>query len=231
MTSSARTDLSSIEDRARQLGIELWDRQCRYWPGESVTPLDVCDPWVAARHLEYEVREGWIDSVGTRAGHQLGGFLDRPKKLVGLADHQPFRTKRFTLAHEVGHILLHHRLHHHRELPLHGMTEPREPADLIEREANHFAGCFLVPSKQLKLAFAASFNVDCLTLTDDVAFELLGAGFMSLMNGPYESLAFERLVAQAQRFRSRHFGSLHDLFAVSPTTLAIRLRQVGLTRR
>ena len=177
------------------------------------------------------MQEGWIDSPGTRAGFQLGGFLNRPMKLIGLSDQLAQRTMRFTLAHEVGHVLLHPGLHHHRELPLQGITEPHEAVQPKEREANHFAGCFLVPTKQLKLAFVASFGVEKLTLTDNVAFELLGAGFVSLMNTPYESLVFERVVAQAVRFGGRQFGALNDLFQVSPTTLAIRLRQVGLTRR
>ena len=89
----------------------------------------------------------------------------------------------------------------------------------------------MVPAKQLKLAFRASFGVDQLTLTDSVAYELLGAGFMSLMNTPYESLAFERVVAQTVRYCGRQFGALNELFQVSPTTLAIRLRQAGATRR
>lgn len=231
MLASATIDSQFIEEKARELQIDLWDHQCSLWRGESVTPIDVCDPWKAAAHLGYEVQEGWLDRPGTRSGFQLGGFLNRPMRLIGLSDQFAQRTMRFTLAHEVGHVLLHPGLHHHRELPLQGITEPHEPVHPREREANHFAGCFLVPAKQLRRAFRATFQTDRLTLTDNVAFELLGAGFMSLMNSPYESLAFERVVAQAMRFGGRQFGSLSELFQVSPTTLAIRLRQVGLTRR
>lgn len=219
------------EQAARRLQLELWDRQCSLWPGENVTPLDVCDPWVAAKYLGFEVQEGWLSSDSMRQGFQLGGFIDRPAKLIAISDNQKPRTKLFTLAHEVGHLLMHPGLHHHRELPIHGMTEPREPSDPKERQANHFAGCFLVPEKQLRLAFEACFRVPSLKLTDTVAWELLGANYASLMNSPYPSLTFERLVAQAQRFGGQQFGSLHDLFLVSPTTMAIRLQQVGLVYR
>lgn len=219
------------EQAARKLQLELWDRQCTLWPGEAVTPLDVCDPWVAARYLGFEVQEGWLSSDGTRQGFQLGGFINRPAKLIAISDNQKPRTKLFTLAHELGHLLIHPGLHHHRELPMHGLTEPHEPTDPKERQANHFAGCFLVPEKQLRLAFLACFGVSSLKLTDIVAWELLGAGYASLMNSPYPSLAFERVVAQAQRFSGHHFGALHDLFQVSPTTMAIRLRQAGLVYR
>lgn len=219
------------EQEARKLQLELWDRQCTFWPGENVTPLDVCDPWVAAQHLGFEVQEGWVSSPATRAGYELGGFLNRPANLIGISDQQRPRTKRFTLAHEVGHLIMHPGLHHHREMPIHGLTEPREPTDPREREANQFAGCFLVPTKQLRRAFQAAFGAESLTLTDDTAWELLGANFTSLMNSPHNSLAFERVAAQALRFRGRQFGSLCDLFQVTATTMAIRLRQAGLVYR
>lgn len=219
------------EQMARKLQLELWDRQCTLWPGENVTPLDVCDPWVAARCLGYEVQEGWLRSDNSPRGFELGGFINRPAKLIAISDNQNQRSKLFTLAHEVGHLVLHPGVQHHRELPMHGLTEPREPTDQKEREANHFAGCFLVPKKQLNLAFRSCFGVESLKLTDTVAWELLGANYTSLMNAPYPSLAFERVVAQAKRFRGNHFGALHDLFQVSPTTMAIRLCQTGLVYR
>lgn len=225
------TNRINPEQTARTLQLELWDRQCTLWPGEKVTPLDVCDPWVAAKYLGFEVQEGWLSSDATRPGFQLGGFINRPAKLIAISDKQKPRTRLFTLAHEVGHLLMHPGLHHHRELPMHGLTEPHEPTDLKERQANHFAGCFLVPEKQLRLAFNASFGVKSLKLTDTIAWALLGASYTSLMNSPYPSLAFERVVAQAQRFEGRQFSALHDLFQVSPTTMAIRLRQTGLVYR
>lgn len=231
MLARASLSLSAIEQNARELQRELWDLQCSLWPGEKVTPLDICDPWVAARHLGFTVQEGWLSSPGTRPGHELGGFLNRPAKFIGVSDQQKPRTQRFTLAHEVGHLRLHPDLHIHREIPIHGTEEPHLPLDRKEREANRFAGFFLVPTKQLRLAFVASFGADQLTLTDNVAYELLGSSFMSLMNSPYDSLAFERNIASANRFRGRHFLPLHELFGVSPTTLALRLRESGLTRR
>lgn len=219
------------EAAARQLRREMWDRQCTLWPGEMVTPMDFCDPWVAAQFLEFQVQEGYVSSPGTKAGFQLGGFINRPAKVIGISDQQSERTKRFTLAHEVGHLVMHPGLHEHREMPIHGLTEPRDPVDLKERQANQFAGHFLVPKKLLARAFQTAFGVDNLTLTDDVAWELHRADFKSLMSSPNHSLAFERVVATALRFRGHQFGALTDLFQVSPMTLAIRLRETGLVRR
>ncbi len=218
------------EKCARDLQLELWDRQCSLWPGELVTPLDVCDPWVAAHYLDFTVKEGQLSSPTMRAGRELGGFINRIGGVIAVSEQLSPRSKRFTLAHEVGHVVMHPGIHHHREIAMDGMTEPYEPADPKERQANHFAGCFLVPAKQLRRAFNAAFGVESLKLTDDVAFELLGANFTSLMNSAYDSPAFSRVVARAPRFRGRHFQPLHDLFQVSVTTMAIRLRQTGLVR-
>ncbi len=103
------------------------------------------------------------------------------------------------------HVLRHPGIHHHREVPIDGISEPREPADRREREANHFAGCFLVPRKLLQFAFRAAFGVESLRLTDDVAFELLGGSFAALMSSPYDSIGFERVVAQDKIEARRRF--------------------------
>lgn len=135
----------SIEEEALELQRDLWDRQFTLWPGEKVTRLDVCDPWMAAHVLGFEVQEGWITGPA-KAGHRLGGFLNRSARVIGISDQLLPRTQRFTLAHEVGHVLRHPELHHHREVPIEGITEPRAPADRREREANHFAGVFWCPA-------------------------------------------------------------------------------------
>lgn len=228
---ASTSTFADIEEEALDLQRDLWDRQFSLWPGEQVTRLDVCDPWMAAYVLGFEVQEGWIGTEGARTGYKFGGFLNRSARLIGISDQLSQPTKRFTLAHEVGHILRHPGIHHHREMPIAGITEPRVPVDRREREANHFAGVFLVPTKLLQYVFKKTFGVESLRLTDDVAFELLGSGFPALMNSPYDSIAFERVVAEAKRFRGRHFDPLHVLFRVSPTTMAIRLRECGLVYR
>lgn len=231
MLARNRISLDEIEVKARALQNEMWDRQVSLWPGQKVTPLDVCDPEMAAYVRGYEYREGLVDDVGSRAGrYELAGFIDRRRRLIAVSDSFNPQIRRFTAAHELGHLELHPGLHHHRERPMAGPTEPSEPTDPIEREANHFAGCFLVPRRQLILAFHASFGLEYLNLTDTVAYELVHTSFQALLAADPRSLSFERVVAQAQRFRGRQFEPLHKLFRVSATTIAIRLRQANLVR-
>ena len=221
----------AIEEEALEVQREMWDRQVSIWPGQKVRRLDCCDPWEVARYLKLNVQEGDLRFPDLPYGMSLGGFLNRSARLIAIADQLMPRTKRFTLAHEIGHLLLHPGLHHHREMPIHGLGEPRDPVEPEELQANHFAGCLLVPTSLLKRAFCSMFKVEYLTMTDDVAYALIGEDYMSLMNSPPYSLAFHRCVGGVERFRGRQFQSLVDLFQVHPTTMAIRLRQCGLVRR
>jgi hypothetical protein len=219
------------EQAARKLQLELLANSPVLWPGEQLTPLDMCNPWAAARHRKIEVQEGWLTSQYTQAGYKLGGFINRTANVIAVDVDLNYRTKLFTLSHEIGHLEMHRDLHHHREIPVHGLTDGRGHPDRREHEANQFAGFFLVPTKQLRIAFEAAFGLKSLQLTDDVAWELLRDDWVSLMNSPYHSLAFARCVARAQRFLRREFGPLHDLFKVSETTMAIRLKESGLVHR
>lgn len=229
MAAKLNVPFAEIEAKVRALHMEMWDSQVSLWPGLRVTPLDICDPEAAARLRRYEYREGLVDDAGSMAGHyELAGFIDRTRRLIAVADRYNPQIRLFTAAHELGHLELHPGLHHHRERPLAGIIEPSVPLDPIEREANHFAGCFLVPRKQLILAFRACFGDEPLRLTDNVAYELLPAEFNALLTADPRSLSFERTVAQTSRYGGRRFEPLCKLFRVSPTTMAIRLRQVGL---
>jgi hypothetical protein len=220
-----------IEEDALRVQREMWDRQVSIWPGKKVHRLDCCDPWEVAKYLKIDVQEGDLSCPDIPYGMRLGGFLNRTVGLVAISDQLKPRTKRFTLAHEIGHLRLHPGMHHHREMPIHGIGEPRDPVEPEELQANHFAGCLLVPTSLLKKAFWSMFKVKWLHLTDDVAYDLLGEDYMALMNSPPYSLAFHRCVGEVERFRGRQFQSLVHLFQVHPTTMAIRLRQCGLVRR
>ncbi|HDL84760.1 MAG TPA: ImmA/IrrE family metallo-endopeptidase [Candidatus Acetothermia bacterium] len=57
--------------------------------------------------------------------------------LIALADHQPADRLRFTLAHELGHLVMH-----------------RFPTSEMEDEANAFAAAFLMPEQDIRPSFA-----------------------------------------------------------------------------
>lgn len=64
--------------------------------------------------------------------------------------------RNFTIAHELGHYFLKHSMHDNMFFCSDdAITEESIAANDIEREANHFASCFLMPEQSLKAAFLA----------------------------------------------------------------------------
>ena len=75
-------------------------------------------------------------------------LANRPRGIVAIRKTMESSRKRFTIAHEIGHYLLHDDVS-----PSCGEDEVgagREKADEIEREANEFAGKLLMPSAVMR---------------------------------------------------------------------------------
>lgn len=64
--------------------------------------------------------------------------------------------KNFTIAHELGHHFLCHQLHQNLGFcTVNDITEEGHQQNPIEREANYFASCLLMPEDKIKSAFPA----------------------------------------------------------------------------
>ncbi len=123
-------------------------------PEDLPEQINDCDQLEAVAH---HVREVWqlgqnpipdlVDTLESRGIMVITTKVDVGEKFAGLAgnmgktplivisDHQPGDRQRFTLAHELGHLVLHGRL----------------ADDLDEEKAcNHFAGAFLLPEAAAK---------------------------------------------------------------------------------
>jgi len=62
--------------------------------------------------------------------------------------------KNFTIAHELGHLFLKHKLkENYNYCSINDISEEGQHNDPIEREANYFASCFLMPEDKIKPAF------------------------------------------------------------------------------
>ena len=62
--------------------------------------------------------------------------------------------KNFTIAHELGHYFLRHQLHQNSVFcNSDDIVEEGHQQNPIEREANYFASCFLMPEERIKPAF------------------------------------------------------------------------------
>lgn len=99
------------------------------------------------------------------AGDELSGLVSPRHKIIGVnANHHP-RRQRFTLAHELGHIILNH--------PPEGRCSAREIA-LFNREADAFASELLVPTQLLRqLAGTRTYSPSVLSRLFDVSDEAM----------------------------------------------------------
>jgi Zn-dependent peptidase ImmA (M78 family) len=103
----------------------------------------------------------------------LSGFLYRDRNkgaqaVIGVNTHHHPNRQNFTIAHELGHWLLHdqEQLHVDREFRVRLRDDvSSQGTDEAEREANFFAACLLMPKNFLETDLA---NEDFVDLLDDV---------------------------------------------------------------
>jgi Zn-dependent peptidase ImmA (M78 family) len=107
------------------------------------------------------------------ADDDLSGFLyrDRKRTVIGVnADHHANRQN-FTIAHELGHILLHdfHDVHVDRKFKVWLRSEASSKGtDTEEKEANLFAAEFLMPARLLAKDVEQIGSID---LSDEAAIQ------------------------------------------------------------
>jgi hypothetical protein len=221
-----------IENEAIRLRQEIWEERASYWPGRHPHPLEVLDPQIATNHLGYELH--FVPELSLPySDRETAGLLDRNSKRVVVADCYGPQVRRFTAAHELGHIVLGHEDRNHilhRDMPIVGLEQ--QPADPVEREANFFAGCFLMPPKFLTKVFRSMFGAAPLVFDHAAATFLSPRDPGALLHLPEGSLGRYRALASAGSYAYRPFKtSLAGMFQVSVATMAIRLREIGLVEK
>lgn len=145
-----KLDLPSIKAKANELidmyalttpvhVFELADLMGIKWKTVS-TPLLKKTIVSYDRTIEKDI-QNWEDILG---------FYDtREEQIVLNNDHHPITRKRFTMAHEIGHVQLHHNLKNLFRAVFF-RQDIVTPRDEIEAEANYFAGYLLMPDQSLE---------------------------------------------------------------------------------
>lgn len=226
-------DNREIEEAARDLQVRLWYKREELWPSETLLPFQLLEPQRAAKLLGVGFeRYEELGSFGFKGQQfEVAGLIDRnTNKIVASLNFEP-EVVRFTGAHEIGHFCMHPGLVMHRDRPIKGTVTETSPRPKEEREADHFAACFLVPRKLLVAAFEATFQCRRpLHLNDTTAYWLSSGNPESLLNAETGSLDFAVAVASARSYNGRRLYSLAAQFRVSVMTMAIRIRELGLIR-
>jgi Zn-dependent peptidase ImmA (M78 family) len=165
---------------------------------------------------------------------RTAGLVDQKHRLIVVARGFQKDERRFTLAHEIGHVVMHPASHvYHRDRPLRG-TERLNPArPPYEVEADVFAAELLMPARLVCSEFLGRFRVDVIDGRDrsSTLSRLLSYG-TGYSISPQEIADNHdrrcRLIAECTSFGPDHFEPLHVSFKVSRSAMAIRLGELGL---
>lgn len=224
-------DRRAIEGKARGVLVEVWRRfepDCQ--TRDAIFRL--LEPDLAAEVLGFKVkREESLGVFGSPEGRfEVAGAVDLKTYVISVSTHFPATTIRFTLAHEVGHVVLHPdqlgRLH--RDRPIAGLVNSTISKPSIEVDADYFAACLLVPRKLLRREFLARFYESPFQLDEHSRNLLTGQHTPATSMGPFDLATY---LATSEFCAGQHFDSLSRLFSVSPLTLARRLLECNLIVR
>lgn len=220
-----------IEQAAKDLLQKMYWAQNVLWPAGAPSPLQMIDPEAAARKLglRFEICDE-LGAFGNVSGRfEVAGVLNRHEKEILIKRRFPLPIRRFTAAHEIGHYLLHPGENLHRDRPINGIVDSQFKRPQIEREADYFAACFLVPGKMLIKAFQSRFGQYIpFKFNDASAFALNPQDPETVLRAETGSLERFLVLASARHFDNKYFVPLHQVFNVSVTTMAIRLRELRL---
>ena len=150
--------LSGIEQKARQT---LEDMNINGVP----VPIETVARNLKAR-ISYEPFDGDLSGVLYKENDDI---------IIGVNSSHATTRQRFTIAHEVGHLILHELdvLHIDKNFRLHYRNEVSSQAvDIHEIEANAFAAAILMPADTLKLKFTNLIRegIDIDSGSDEISF-------------------------------------------------------------
>jgi Zn-dependent peptidase ImmA (M78 family) len=221
--------LRALQIIARRLQLEIWEKRAEIWPDRSdVSPMEAADPHVAIKALGFAVEEwsslGQFQDVSGTV--DVAGLFDADNRRIQISQRMPPHVARFTLAHELGHLVCGAPSGVHRDRAVDGAGgAARAPA---EYEADKFAALFLMPLKQVVAEFHLRFLAAPFVVNEESAF---ASGFAS-SRAFRERFANKRdislFLSTAKYFNGNQFRSMAECFRVSAVAMARRLEELGL---
>ncbi|OKS89232.1 cyclodeaminase/cyclohydrolase family protein [Mucilaginibacter polytrichastri] len=227
---NTRLKNTDIEEIARNVQNILWKYRNTIWKKKKPeNPRKILNPNIAIEKLlNYQVfrREtlGAYDMFGESV--EIAGIIDNDKKIVGISKKFPIHVQNFTLAHELGHALLHKETVLHRDRALDGSNNI--PRATIELQADKFASYFLMPKKQVKELFQGIFQLERFFINEDNVFALTGGSLTSFKSQCRNLRELSRIIASAESIYGMPFKSMAEVFNVSIETMSIRLEELCL---
>ena len=225
---------NEIAEEARKLRYDIWKHRGEIWPYSAVKPFDCLNPEIAAKYLgyTYESISEWGDRRFSKGG--VVGLFNRRDKRILIDGSRKYVEQRFTAAHELGHAVLHGHIKEvdmHRERPIIGSWAADNSRNWIEREADYFACCFLIPEPALIKEFELRFGPAPIHINTQVAFWISNGNQKAVEYVSRDSINREMAIASCQGFGpEKHFKSLAQIFNVSVTAMAWRIKELELIK-
>jgi formiminotetrahydrofolate cyclodeaminase len=220
----SNANVNEIEKTVRAFQLQLY-KDSTLKDFDSVTNAEL-----AFNFLGYDIKREpslgvFSDFDGSK---ETAGAIDNVKKIVRVATKFSPQVQRYTMAHELGHAILHYKnlrvLHRDREIDSRIEHPKRLP---IEVQADKFAAFFLMPRKEMKAQFFARFHSEKLKINDDVAFHL-GFSLSDLKKRHQERRHLSRFFANTTMYAGVSFESLANQFKVSVEAMAIQIEELEL---
>jgi Zn-dependent peptidase ImmA (M78 family) len=210
---------------------ELQNKVSASYKNKISDPIQLLHPGHAAFVLGYDYQEreslGQFGFKGDR--FEVAGYIDRGSKVLAVSKRFNENILRFTGAHELAHIVLHLGESYHRDRPVSGLAKQTYIRPPIEREADSFAARFLMPKNLVKTRLEETFGLKEPIVFDDVlAYHLAPDDSESLLRADTSGLEREIALASREKFAGRRFNSLAKQFCVSVSSMAIRLKELGV---
>jgi len=226
---NARLNDGQIEEFARGVQNAIWKHKETIWKSEAPSNyLEIIEPKVILKRLGYQYLQTQYLGLHEVEGEtfEVAGVIDSSKKYVAISENFGKQTMNFTMAHELGHALLHPNRVLHRDRPLDG-TQSLVQKDFRERQADKFAACFLMPRKHVISELKRRFNTNKIYLDNKIANDL-GLKLDVLRKQCKTKNDFARFIANTKQLTFRSFSSLAEQFGVSAGAMAIRLEELDL---
>lgn len=220
---------------ANKLLRRLWDRRDElFTKGATAEQVLLAAPEVVPRKLlNFDLV--YVEEIAWgKSQFDIAGFIDRETREIVVAKRFPLEQRRFTTAHEIGHVVMHQGLIHHRDRPIDGRERLDRYRPAQEREADVFAAEFLMPSRLLTNVFYRYFGGRIVGSNPDDSLSSRLSTALERQIAPSDlremsSLGRAKLIAAVSEFGEDIFGcSLAQRFTVSVTAMAIQLRDLGL---
>lgn len=225
---NSRLTYEQIEKLASNIQNSMWKYRYYIWKNNiPETPAKIIDSIKLLKKLGYQYQQREIlESFETNEGiYETAGVIDTQNKHVTVSNNFAQETKAFTIAHELGHAILHPGLVLHRDRPMDGSLPANN--DYRELQANKFASCFLMPRKLIHQQFKVTFFTSRFEINTNTAI-LFGMRLSELREKCKTVRDLSRLLASVQFYNNRFFPSLASQFQVSTETMAIRLEELQL---